>query len=31
MYTLATRVYEKEPQSLTDAIKEVENFKKHDN
>ena len=28
-HTLATRVYEKGPQSLADAIKEVENFKQH--
>ena len=26
-YTLATRVYEKGPQTLADAIREVENFK----
>ena len=26
-HTLATRVYEKGPQSLADSIKEVENFK----
>ena len=28
-HTLATAVYEKGPQSLADAIKEVENFKWH--
>ena len=28
-HTSATRVYEKGPQSLADAIKEVENFKQH--
>ena len=29
VHTLATTVYEKGPQSLADAIKDVENFKQH--
>ena len=31
VHTLATRVYEKGPQSLAEAIKEVEKLKQHQN
>ena len=29
MHTIVTKVYEKGPQTLSEAIKEVENFRQH--